>query len=134
MMHTTRWSPDTCGCVVEYEWDDKEPPEERTHSIIGALQRCPRHALLSAHSDHWTVLTEENSRKNRLLEHLLDNDPALSEKDPEGNPRLKDGAVSWNFDDSGTLHVVVPSLGAQAKATAQRATESKFGAGKIVLD
>ena len=28
---TTRWSPDTCGCVLEYSWDDALPQEARVH-------------------------------------------------------------------------------------------------------
>ncbi len=40
--HLTRWRPDTCGCVIEYEWDDAEAEEARQH-VPKKIDACPDH-------------------------------------------------------------------------------------------
>ena len=42
----TRWSPDTCGCVVEFEWDNEVPVEQRTHKHYATLAQCEFHKYL----------------------------------------------------------------------------------------
>lgn len=32
---TTRWEPDTCDCVVEYDWDDAVSQDTRVHLFRG---------------------------------------------------------------------------------------------------
>lgn len=44
MIRTTRWSPDTCGCVLEYSWDDSQPQDSRDHSFARAVRICEAHA------------------------------------------------------------------------------------------
>lgn len=34
MKKITRWSLDTCGCVVEYSWDSETKEELRGHTIV----------------------------------------------------------------------------------------------------
>lgn len=38
----TRWRPDTCACVIDYEWDDDAPIEAREHVPV-AIEACPIH-------------------------------------------------------------------------------------------
>lgn len=33
-LRTTRWKPDTCGCVIVYEWDDALDENARTHVFV----------------------------------------------------------------------------------------------------
>jgi hypothetical protein len=33
MLQTTTWHPDTCGCVISYQWDDAVPAEQRKHTF-----------------------------------------------------------------------------------------------------
>jgi hypothetical protein len=32
MIQTTTWRPDTCGCIISYQWDDAVPQATRTHT------------------------------------------------------------------------------------------------------
>lgn len=34
MKRITTWSPDTCNCVIEYEWDDTEDQNTRKHKFV----------------------------------------------------------------------------------------------------
>lgn len=40
--HLTRWRPDTCGCVIEYEWDSDDAEETRVHTPV-KIDACPDH-------------------------------------------------------------------------------------------
>lgn len=44
MIQITRWSPDTCKCILEYQWDDQIPEEEREHTVYNVVSTCPEHA------------------------------------------------------------------------------------------
>ncbi len=43
MRQITRWSPDTCSCVIEYEWDDAVDPSVRIHTVYNILSACHGH-------------------------------------------------------------------------------------------
>jgi len=43
MIRTTRWYPDTCDCIVEYQWDDDVPEAEREHRISRMVAQCAEH-------------------------------------------------------------------------------------------
>jgi len=63
MIHETTWHPDTCVCVLVYQWDDAEPDETRVHTFIRAAQTCPLHEGLSLQELVDTVLVA-NRLKN----------------------------------------------------------------------
>lgn len=63
MIRTTRWSPDTCGCVLEYSWDDSQPQESREHTFARAVHLCEIHAVASPESAFEQVRSE-NVTKN----------------------------------------------------------------------
>jgi hypothetical protein len=73
MINTTRWSPDTCGCVLEYSWDTESPPATRIHTAHIVHQACPFHAAADKDA-HLAAVTTENQHKNRanavLTRHL----------------------------------------------------------------
>ena len=79
MLHTTRWSPDTCGCVLEYEWDDTQPDSERTHTIKNVIKACPAHAKHAEKGEHYSVVLEENNRKNIAIDQVLKTVTSLGE-------------------------------------------------------
>jgi hypothetical protein len=42
VVNITRWSPDTCGCVIEVGWDDQEPePREGKFVLMNTV--CQKH-------------------------------------------------------------------------------------------
>lgn len=43
---TTRWKPDTCGCTVDYSWDDAVPEADLVLTCV-AVELCPDHASLA---------------------------------------------------------------------------------------
>ena len=63
----TRWSPDTCDCVVEYTDDGK-------FTAIGVVRKCAKHADTRDHHHHLETVLAHNQRKNQvhngLIEHL----------------------------------------------------------------
>lgn len=65
MLHTTRWQPDTCGCTIDYTWDDAEQLGTRTLTPV-EIDCCVVHdglSLLAA----WEVVRAENRRKNEAV-------------------------------------------------------------------
>jgi hypothetical protein len=61
-MRTTRWSPDTCDCVIEYNID-----ETGNTTFKNTVKTCPAHSKHHGKTDHFSVVLEENQRKNKTL-------------------------------------------------------------------
>lgn len=122
---TTRWSPDTCACVVEYSWDTSTSEDQRVHTPHAVIQRCARHA---AHQDSalHAALMDENPRKNRLLGRLQVLFPAAFDKDG-----LFLG--SWAFDAQHVLRMSLPGVTALQKTAAQNWADSNLGGGKAII-
>jgi hypothetical protein len=74
-LRTTRWSPDTCACVIEFTWDDAQSEDARTHAFDKAVIVCPQHAGIPD-TDVYEAIVQENQAKNRALGYLLANAPA----------------------------------------------------------
>jgi hypothetical protein len=63
--HVTRWLPDTCECVIDYEWDDANP-SVLTHKEM--IKVCAAHAALGlADKACFDKVRDENVRKNMTL-------------------------------------------------------------------
>ena len=56
-LNTTRWSPDSCGCVLEYAWDTATSEDDRVHTHVNTVAVCVSHAEL--HPDPATVVAEQ---------------------------------------------------------------------------
>ena len=37
MLHTTRWKPNTCDCIIFFSWDDAQSDETR---VLTATDEC----------------------------------------------------------------------------------------------
>lgn len=138
-INRTRWSPDTCECVIEYSWDDSVPAENRTHSLYNVVQRCPAHNALSS-LDIFSTLMDENPRKNNALSHVLDNGPtSLFDTTSEGARVLK-GNITFNFSWSGTapdrvltINFTGINLTQNQKNSIQTFLNNRFGSGKVLI-
>ena len=136
-INTTRWSPDTCSCVVEYSWDSELPAEQRTHTL-STIEKCPVHSSLTD-AEAFAVLTEENPRKNNTLQAALDNGPAgLYDLNQDGARVLKNN-ITYDFSFSGTppdrtltISFSGINLTQNQKNAIQTFLNNKFG-GKVVL-
>jgi hypothetical protein len=87
-IQTTRWSPDTCKCVIEYEWDDKVPQREREHNVARIVRVCKAHEALDAGIEAKIMestknifdnVLSENRLKNHTLRKVLEVQPELAD-------------------------------------------------------
>ena len=93
MKQVTRWSPDSCGCVLEYEWDDAVPATARTHTFKTVVKKCSSHSALTD-KDIYNQVLSENTRKNKVFgiaQQFL--------------PEIKSENYNWSFDDKRILKV-----------------------------
>jgi len=90
MKQITRWSPDTCGCVIEYEWDGTLPESDRIHTVK-RITRCEHHQR-GSDEDVFTRVLDENRRKNRVLEILQSVKPDIDLDN-----------YNWSFDKDRVL-------------------------------
>jgi len=78
-MKSTKYSPDTCECIVEYTWDDQVEEANRTHDFSEIKKACPDHAGLTGATLYDTLL-KENSTKNILRQEIIDSITRLTKK------------------------------------------------------
>ncbi len=86
MIHTNRWSPDTCGCVVEYTWDDEAPQEARIHRYARHITVCDVHAHHGGTEDGYRALLDDHRQKNMAIAILL-----------HEYPHIEYGEIGWSY-------------------------------------
>jgi hypothetical protein len=135
---TTRFSPDTCQCVLEYEWDDTLSETNRTHTLSNYVSKCPAHSGLSD-ANGWNTVFEENPRKNIARQLCLDNGPTSLYNTIDGSRQLKN-TITYNFSWSGTapnrvltISFTGITLTNQQKNTIQNVLNNRFGSGSVLI-
>ena len=138
-IQTTEWRPDTCGCVLYYEWDDTTPSASRVHTPVNSI-KCSFHANQATHSATYNSVLDENSRKNLGLQTTLDNGPTtLYDLQTDGSRTLKNGInYSWTFTGTAPNRVITVTFTGISLTNAQRnaiqtALNTRFGAGKVTI-
>ena len=114
MIKTTVWSPDTCKCTHAYQWDSDLPDDLRVHTPVDFYLDtngnridcvvCPDHAGLTTLQAH-DVVRKENTSKNKLIGHMLENIPKLAKvkNNPNGNSsKMPADGVSFDVTFTGT--------------------------------
>lgn len=110
---TTRWRPDTCGCVITYDWDSDLPNDQIVFTVNTVEQACPEHKGLSD-QEVFDSITKENTSKNEFLKDVMDSYPSLTRDllDDDGNvigKTFKAGQMpEWSFDKERNLTISVP--------------------------
>ena len=152
MKHITTWRPDTCGCTIHYEWDDSLSDADRVHIPVeevtthdGLLIKrycCPVHNTdngVGKHHDHFTKVQEENNRKNKVLNELMNDNPefhvvAIDEETGEEYKKWKPGMKpTWSFDEDRNLVITTKSsLSSQIKKTIKDKLEAKYQ--KVIIN
>jgi hypothetical protein len=103
----TTWSPDTCSCVIDYTWDSRVSEDDRKHFFKDMISTCPAHKHVGDGLSIFSIVVDENSRKNiferiamqNVEKHLLDE----SEIDENGKPLIKwRKGVRYEFKFEGT--------------------------------
>lgn len=121
MKKITRWSPDTCGCVVEYNWDDAVSEAERVHTLSKVEKKCINHQHLSD-QDVYSALFDENPRKNKVLDAIHSQFPALVDQ------------VKWSFDENRVLQIKIPpDFSIAEKGDLQKKIDQEHGSGKVKI-
>jgi len=138
--NTTRWSPDTCSCVIEYTWDSTVSEDQRVHTL-NTISKCPQHQALSDNIAYSTIL-DENPRKNIAHQLILDNGPNILYDIINGTRQLKPN-LAFQFTFSGVAPNRVLTIAynntsgnvltTQQKNTIQTFLNNRFGVGKVVI-
>ncbi len=120
MKHITTWHPDTCGCVIDYEWDDAIPHDQRVHTAV-KTELCEAHKGIGSDKRlaHETVV-DENQRKNKTLAKIQENFPdsvnEVTQPDGQVHKTFKPGhEPEWHFDENRKLIVKMPKFDAAKK-------------------
>ena len=142
VIKTTRWSPDTCGCVFEYEWDDATNESTRQHIFKRVDKECVSHSHLTGNSkkDMYDSSVEENQRKNGTVSELASKASAeYFDISGDGTTTLKNGVtIYWTWSGTApnrimTIHVVGKTLTQNRMNQIQNALNTKFGINKVIF-
>lgn len=92
------WKPDTCGCILEFEFDADEPAGTRVHTPTECKRACLHHPNDEGHVKHYEKVLKENQLKNRALEDVKTQvDPSVKDK------------VEWSFDEDRNVVITLPA-------------------------
>lgn len=115
-INITTWHPDTCGCEIDYSWDDTVSQDQRVHTPV-KITHCKDHQSLKSQSTQaaFDAIMKENQSKNMVLHHVLENFPEVvaTTTNDEGTQtkKLKAGCqYNWSFDQNRNLQVEVVGL------------------------
>lgn len=149
------WRPDTCGCVIHMAYDDTVAPELRVFTYVSEADahiihearkaanipntnpnRQPPHRICQFHTaigetpTLHTTIKNENDRKNRTVQDIIDNIPAVKLE-------LLDQYVSWSYDASRVLQVFFTPLAnitPTQKNQLQTICDNRFGVGLVHIN
>lgn len=124
---TNVWSPDTCGCQVEFTWDNTQPDISRVHTYSRTLVACPAHAGLAGLSTHWDTVLDRNRRKNLTYAQLL---TVLATVTPDQYAGL------WSYDAAQnvlTVNGTAAGLSNAQRTNLQTKCNTQFGSGKVTV-
>lgn len=126
--HLNEWRPDTCGCVLEFAFDDDEDAETRTHEWESTKKTCPAHIAIIGEA-LFTAVLEENRRKNVALGMIK----TLSTIDQS----ILQDSHTWSFDDS-TPRVLTLSFKRNVPSNEltgiRTATDLQFGPNLVIIE
>lgn len=108
-LQKTLWRPDTCGCEIEYQWDDSVPLDQRVHSVSKINKACPVHAHHGNKEAHYADILDENTSKNKAVGLLVKTFKKLDGGENE---------VTWRFNEDRSIVLSHPSLTAEEKVSA----------------
>lgn len=132
MIKTTRWRPNTCGCVLEYTWDTEDPSHVRTHSQSRIVVQCQQHAG----DEPMTLMAriqEEQDRIARMSERIQANHPVVwnAIQNTFAETHLSFGGRS--ADNRRTLVVSLPALTNAQRNALQTWCDDRWGVGRVAV-
>jgi hypothetical protein len=110
MKHITRWEPDTHpGVVVEYEWDDEQPEDEREHVFKRFVNPPSGSRFTGSDLDRFEKVITENRAKNQAVKQYTEEHPEILEKvevNGEEVTQIKRGLEpNWSIKNDGTVEI-----------------------------
>ena len=104
-MKVTTWSPDTCDCKLQYEWDETLPDNIRVHIFKQALFTCPFHSVFLIPLESYNSALDHNQRKNKTEGWILQNlTSQTGTTNPDGSIVWKEGVTfNWSFSGTGEI-------------------------------
>ena len=131
MTKTTKWRPDTCGCEIEYQWDDSLSQEARIHTVSNVVKKCDVHSTTPSKEDHYNKVLEENQRKNKVYGKLLEIPTATVDVTQPDGSTIKDlkstVKFDWSFDVDRNLMVTLTGLNTSEKNSLKNSVNTLFG-------
>lgn len=134
----TRWILDTCDCKML-----TQPGATQTDfpTLVQAEHICSIHQVLPDSTAVYNTLKDENPRKNKGHQALLDAGPAgMFDTDAESGQKILKKGVTLNWAWSGiapnrviTFTLTGITLNTNQKNNAQNQLNLMFGAGKAIL-
>jgi len=115
---TTRWHPDTCECVLEY---DNIINDQVINPKV--IKKCSAH---TSHSNDkvFDIVSNENRRKNFTLWEAQQIDPAIKIDD-----------YHWRFDNERVLHIDFKNpITPTRKISLQGRLNTRFGMNKTIVE
>lgn len=123
MIRINRWRPDTCECVIEYQWDDTVDEDNRTHAVSSIIQACEFHSSAKNQAAHFAEVVTENQKKNQVYGVIMEGSTTATKdelnKDGSTTKVFKEGKeFAWSFDEERNLVVELKGFTAQEKTEA----------------
>lgn len=87
----TRWSPDTCGCVIEYD---------ENINVVAVINKCPKHAGTDSNAVHLATVLAHNRKKNAVHNAVVDHTKSIG-ADPSMVQTLYDAQDNLIVANSG---------------------------------
>jgi hypothetical protein len=118
----TRWSPDTCSCVIDYT-------DDGNFTLVSIVSKGTEHSGLDD-ATTYSIVKAENQRKNAVP--LL-----VTALVPTVTNTVWLNQVTWSFSGSGQTRVLTVNLGAlltaPQKTTLQTTCDTQLGVGAVVI-
>lgn len=120
-MTVTRWKPDTCPCVIDYEWDAQVPASRRVHTWFETIRACPAHTEVGP--AHYAAVLADNKRKNTC--QGIAKEVTFRDDFPE---------IIWTWTAERRLDVRFPDLNDADRILVQDAVNLRFGPDKVEVE
>jgi hypothetical protein len=121
----TRWRPDTSDCIIDLEWDDTLPADERVFVAI-KIENKPDHLSELSDSEAYQAILDENKSKNIAISEVKKN-LAIDESEQ----------LDWSIDSERKIHIKLPetiTLTKAQKTESLQSLDTKLVKSEIVLE
>lgn len=73
VIHINSWKPDTCGCIIHYQWDDSVPQQDIVTELFAIERVCEAHLALASVKSQPELLSKAKDDKHNILTQAIEN-------------------------------------------------------------